>query len=103
MLSPDPPVPITELEDSEVDVGRDVWLKCTSKGNPRPEYSWDYYRTSNVIENYEDEVSYLTISNATADNMGFYTCGVQNDIGNVSKTVYLAVKGRLNIIFSLFY
>lgn len=56
-----------------------------------------------MIEKYEDEVSYLIISNATVDNMDFYTCSVRNDIGNVSKTVKLTVKGRENIIFSLFY
>ncbi|XP_050930005.1 hemicentin-1 [Lates calcarifer] len=88
-----PPSPIVELEDSEVDVGSDVWLKCSSKGNPQPKYSWNYYQTTNVLEESEDGVSRLYIHNATAYNMGSYTCHALNERGNVSKTVRVTVKG----------
>lgn len=93
-LSLDPPSPIVELEDSEVDVGSDVWLKCSSKGNPQPKYSWNYYQTTNVLEESEDGVSRLYIHNATAYNMGSYTCHALNERGNVSKTVRVTVKGN---------
>lgn len=90
----DPPSPVSELEDSAVKVGSDVSLKCSSKGKPQPEYSWEYHHSSNVAEEHEDGVTYLSITNATAQNMGLYTCRVRNRIGNVSKTVKLSVEGR---------
>ncbi|XP_034075869.1 hemicentin-1-like [Gymnodraco acuticeps] len=88
-----PPSQIVELEDSEVDVGSDVWLKCSSTGNPRPNYLWDYYQTANVVEENEDGVSRLHIHNATVYNKGSYTCHAWNDRGNVSKTATVTVKG----------
>ncbi|XP_010775772.1 hemicentin-1-like isoform X2 [Notothenia coriiceps] len=88
-----PPSQIVELEDSEVDVGSDVWLKCSSTGNPRPNYLWDYYQTANVVEENEDGVSRLHIHNATVYNKGSYTCHARNDRGNVSKTATVTVKG----------
>lgn len=97
LSSSDPPSHISELEDSVVKVGSDVWLKCSSKGNPQPEYFWEYYKSSNVAEEHEDGVTHLSITNATAENMGLYTCRAQNDIGNVSKTVKLRVEGRKSI------
>uniref|UniRef100_A0A8C3AI26 Ig-like domain-containing protein n=1 Tax=Cyclopterus lumpus TaxID=8103 RepID=A0A8C3AI26_CYCLU len=87
------PSQIVELEDSEVDVGSTVSLKCSSAGNPQPQYSWDYYQTTNVMVENEDGVSHLHIHNATAYNMGSYTCHASNDIGNVSKTAGVTVKG----------
>lgn len=95
LLPPDPPSQIAELEDSEVDVGSKTRLKCSSVGNPRPKYIWNYYRTDNVMEENEDGVSRLIIHNASAHNMGSYTCHAWNDIGNVSKTVRVTVKGRV--------
>lgn len=94
----DPPSPIIELEDSEVDIGSVTWLKCSYTGNPRPKYSWNYFQTDNVMEENEDGVSRLIIHNATAANMGFYTCHAWNDIGNVSKTAKVTVKGRVSIM-----
>lgn len=97
LSSSDPPSQISELEDSVVKVGSDVWLKCSSKGNPQLEYLWEYYNSSNVAEKHEDGVTYLSITNATAENMGVYTCRAKNEIGNVSKTVKLSVEGRTSI------
>ncbi|XP_076608323.1 hemicentin-1 [Chaetodon auriga] len=88
-----PPSQIVELEDSEVDLGSTVWLKCSSMGNPRPKYFWNYYQTANVMEENDDGVSRLLIHNATAYNMGSYTCHAWNDRGNVSKTARVTVKG----------
>lgn len=96
----DPPSPIVELEDSEVEIGSATWLKCTSTGNPRPKYSWNYYQTDNVMEENDDGVSRLLIHNATAANIGFYTCHAWNDRGNVSKTAKVTVKGRVSIATS---
>ena len=95
LLPLDPPSEITELEDSEVDFGSKTRLKCSSVANPRPKYIWNYYRTDNVMEEDEDGESHLIIQNASAHNMGSYTCQAWNDIGNVSKTVRVTVKGKV--------
>lgn len=95
-FSVDPPSHILELEDSEVEVGEVLGLKCSSVGNPRPNYSWIYYRTHNVNERTEDGISRLVINNATGFNIGSYTCHAWNERGNVSKTVRVTVKGRSN-------
>ncbi|KAL6102636.1 uncharacterized protein ACO6RY_02203 [Pungitius sinensis] len=87
------PSQIAELEDSEVDVGSDVWLNCSSAGNPPPRYLWDYYRTPNVMVENEDGVSRLHIRNATVYNTGSYVCQASNEGGNVSKTAKVTVKG----------
>ncbi|TKS92109.1 Hemicentin-2 [Collichthys lucidus] len=92
-----PPSQIVELEDSEVSVGSTISLKCFSRGNPRPIYSWNYYRTHKVTVENEDGVSLLIIHNATGYNAGFYTCRASNTIGNVSKTVRVTVK----VVFTL--
>ena len=99
MLSLDPPSQIVELEDSEVEVGSAVWLKCSSTGNPRPTYSWSYYQAGNVINENDDGVSRLLINSTTAYNMGLYTCQASNEKGNVSKTVRVTVKGKINVMY----
>lgn len=92
-LFSDPPSQVAELEDLEVEVGSSGWLKCSSTGNPRPQYVWNYYQTDNVMEENDDGVSRLMINNATALNTGSYTCRAWNDRGNASKTVRVHVKG----------
>ncbi|KAF0032855.1 hypothetical protein F2P81_015145 [Scophthalmus maximus] len=87
------PSPIVELEDSEVEVGSSVLLKCSSGGKPRPTYFWEYYQTANVAEENEDGVTRLLIHNATADNMGSYRCHASNHVGGVHKTARVTVKG----------
>ncbi|KAK2833282.1 hypothetical protein Q5P01_017171 [Channa striata] len=88
-----PPSQITELEDSEVQAGFDFQLKCSTTGNPQPKYFWNYDRAANVMEENKDGVSLLLIRNATAYNMGSYTCHAWNERGNVSKAVRVTVKG----------
>ncbi|XP_056869919.1 hemicentin-1-like [Takifugu flavidus] len=88
-----PPSQVAELEDMEVEVGSSGWLKCSSTGNPRPQYMWNYYQADNVMEENDDGVSRLMIDNATALNTGSYTCRAWNDRGNDSKTVRVHVKG----------
>ncbi|KAM8824676.1 vascular cell adhesion protein 1-like isoform 3-T3 [Synchiropus picturatus] len=89
-----PPSQILELEDSEVEVGSSVRLKCASKAIPRPGYSWTYYQAENVMVVYEDGVSLLLVENATDFNAGVYTCHTGNIGGSVSKSVKLTVKAK---------
>ncbi|XP_068605961.1 vascular cell adhesion protein 1 [Brachionichthys hirsutus] len=90
-----PPSQIEALEDSEVDAGSAVSLRCSSAGNPRPKYSWEYYQTDNVEEENEDEGSCLIIRNATALNIGAYTCHAWNERGSVSGTARVTVNDRM--------
>lgn len=101
LLSSDPPTDIVELENAEVRLGGTLDLKCSSMGGPRPDYSWIYYQMANVMEKTEDGVSHLIIKNATGLNMGSYTCHAGNQEGNVSKTVRVTVKGKIDVTYDL--
>lgn len=81
-----------------MNVGGDVSLKCSAKGNPPPSYTWEFYGSSNVAENHEDGVTYLSITNATARNMGRYTCRAANPLGVVVKGVKITVDGRTTCV-----
>lgn len=94
LLSLDQPSEIFELQDLEVHIGSTVELKCSSSGNPRPTYTWNYYQTDNVMEENEDGVSRLEIHGATAYNMGTYTCHAWNNKGRISRTIKVTVIGR---------
>ncbi|KAJ7992520.1 hypothetical protein DPEC_G00279530 [Dallia pectoralis] len=84
------PSNIQELEDTVIDVGSSTRLKCSSNGNPPPEFSWVFFRSPNVRVENKDAV---IIENATGANIGNYTCVVKNYIGNVSKTARISVRG----------
>lgn len=88
-----PPSQIFEHEDSEFTIGSSVSLKCSATGNPRPEYYWTYFNTTNISEESDDGVSRLVIHNATTYNIGSYTCLASNKHGNVSKTARLSMEG----------
>ncbi|XP_061605913.1 uncharacterized protein icam3 [Phyllopteryx taeniolatus] len=86
-----PPSQIEELEDVEVELGSEVCLKCSTRGNPRPEYSWSAPTWLNVAQVDEDGVSRLQIPNVTSHHTGVYTCHGSNKRGTVSKQVTVSV------------
>ncbi|XP_061556931.1 basement membrane-specific heparan sulfate proteoglycan core protein-like [Phycodurus eques] len=86
-----PPSQIEELEDVEVELGSEVCLKCSTRGNPRPEYSWSAPTLLNVAQVDEDGVSRLQIPNVTSHHTGVYTCHASNERGTVSKQVTVSV------------
>ncbi|XP_077352432.1 vascular cell adhesion protein 1-like isoform X2 [Festucalex cinctus] len=87
-----PPSEIEELEDVEVELGSEVYLKCSTRGNPRPEYSWSAPTFLNVDQVNEDGVSRLLIPNVASHNTGVYTCHASNERGTVWKQVTVSVK-----------
>lgn len=95
LTSLDPPSPIAELEDTEVDVvGSDVVLKCAVHGDPRPQYKWSYPWVSNVWVKTEDGVSLLHINGTTEANIGTYACFAFNKLGEARRSVRVTVKGK---------
>ncbi|XP_077591222.1 hemicentin-2 [Stigmatopora nigra] len=86
-----PPSNIEELENIKVQLGSEVFLKCSTRGNPRPEYSWEVPTWTNVEYVNEDGVSRLQIQDVTLKHMGVYTCLARNDKGSVSKEVTMSL------------
>ncbi|PWA17618.1 hypothetical protein CCH79_00008177 [Gambusia affinis] len=82
-----------EVQPPEILTRSDAGQPAITYSNPRPNYSWSYYRTLNVNERTEDGISRLIINNATRFNIGSYTCHAWNERGKVSKTVRVTVKG----------
>ncbi|KAG7460303.1 hypothetical protein MATL_G00220130 [Megalops atlanticus] len=89
-----PPAEIEQLEDREVDAGSSVQLRCSSWGNPQPNYSWQFQKAPNVEEVAIDGVSLLNISHASVKNQGVYNCSVQNRIGQISRSIRLTVREK---------
>ncbi|XP_061703190.1 uncharacterized protein LOC133515010 isoform X2 [Syngnathoides biaculeatus] len=86
------PSQIEELEDVEVELGSEVCLKCASRGNPRPDYTWSAPTWLNVARVDDDGVSRLQIPNVTSLQTGVYSCSASNGRGTVSKIVTVSVK-----------
>ncbi|CAL8273606.1 unnamed protein product [Lota lota] len=88
-----PPKNITQLEDTELEVGSSSTLKCFSEANPPPIFHWDYYKTGNVEVTYVAGGSLLHIKKATDVNIGNYTCIVAYALKNISHVARVTVKG----------
>ncbi|XP_054616042.1 hemicentin-1-like [Dunckerocampus dactyliophorus] len=86
------PSPIEELVDVVAELGSDAWLKCSTRGNPRPEYTWTYASAPNICEIIEDGVSLLLIRNVTLHNKGSYVCHARNEAGDTSGIATVFVK-----------
>lgn len=71
--------------------GEDVSLNCTADGNPEPEVKWHFKSQTKATGRRQTT---LTISKASADDDGHYTCTATNDLGNVIRTVSLIVKSK---------
>ncbi|XP_046894898.1 hemicentin-1-like isoform X2 [Hypomesus transpacificus] len=98
-----PPSEILELEDTEGNIGFILGLKCSSKGNPPPLYTWihNFSTANNIKEEHVDGVSLLKISDATMENIGNYTCHAENSQGSVTKTVGITLKEPPSVSISL--
>ncbi|XP_061905820.1 hemicentin-2-like [Entelurus aequoreus] len=86
------PSAIEELLDVVAELDSDVWLKCSARGNPRPDYTWTNDHRDNIQAIIEDGVSRLLIPNVTVTNEGTYTCHARNLAGNTSRSARVSVK-----------
>ncbi|KAL7826835.1 hypothetical protein AOLI_G00320440 [Acnodon oligacanthus] len=83
--------PEIESGDESVEVyeGRNVTLPCTAEGNPEPNIIWSFNNQSKTTGGRQTT---LTISGATFDDGGEYTCTALNTIGSRTRRVLLVVK-----------
>ncbi|XP_057717561.1 hemicentin-2-like isoform X2 [Corythoichthys intestinalis] len=88
-----PPSEIEELVDIKAERGSEVFLKCSARGNPRPEYSWEIPTWINVTQVNEDGVSRLLISDAALHHTGIYTCSARNDRGTAFQQISITLIG----------
>ncbi len=97
---------LTVTPDSPVFTGETVTLKCVIE----PDHSdWRYvwYKESVMLQRsdrYTVNRDTLTIRGATESDQGWYSCGGRRDGSpylSQSSSVYLSVKGELNIIVLL--
>ncbi|KAI5607012.1 intercellular adhesion molecule 5 precursor [Silurus asotus] len=88
-----PPTDIVELKSAQVSHGEDVYLKCSSKGNPPISYIWTYHQTSNVQVVHQDGMSLLHIKHVNEENIGRYKCTAYNYLREKSHTVRVDIKG----------
>ncbi|KAB5530702.1 hypothetical protein PHYPO_G00132430 [Pangasianodon hypophthalmus] len=83
--------------DSSTEVvkeGGAVSLSCTAEGNPEPEVTWSFQSKTRVTGRRQTT---LTISEASLDDDGVYTCTATNDLGSDTRTVSLRVEGDCHI------
>lgn len=77
----------------EVSLGENVSLECYAEGNPAPEIHWVYKSAVNVKETTVGRQKNIAITTATSTNFGVYICVATNDIGNVTRSVRIMMKG----------
>lgn len=83
-------------------VGSSVEFRCDAGGNPKPSYTWFSGKSIAdwIVENVRRP--FLKIDNLRREYTDHYICKVSNEIGEISFTFALVVKGMLgNIILIL--
>ncbi|XP_070569681.1 titin homolog isoform X2 [Ptychodera flava] len=94
-----------KLVDTPVVEGDTAMLSVVAEGNPEPEVTWFYSEEEGgpqdaltednkriEFENLADGTCILTIKNAVPDDIGFYTCKLQNTYGSCECTAELGVE-----------
>uniref|UniRef100_W5MHI8 Ig-like domain-containing protein n=1 Tax=Lepisosteus oculatus TaxID=7918 RepID=W5MHI8_LEPOC len=71
--------------------GSTIVFTCAAEGNPPPWYRWEYYDAGNVKELTTSTASNITITGATAFNIGEYSCTATNKLGMDTKILKVRV------------
>nr|XP_015195397.1 PREDICTED: roundabout homolog 1-like [Lepisosteus oculatus] len=75
--------------------GSTIVFTCAAEGNPPPWYRWEYYDAGNVKELTTSTASNITITGATAFNIGEYSCTATNKLGMDTKILKVRVIGAV--------
>ncbi|KAM3593029.1 uncharacterized protein V6R79_004741 [Siganus canaliculatus] len=92
----EPPVLLSNLTDSTVNVSSSVILSCPSRGVPPPTITWykdehTLTQGSGIVISPEDGT--LHIDRVTGEDQGLYTCQATNDRGSAESSAYIWVSG----------
>ena len=80
-----------------VSIGQEVILRCSAKGHPKPEITWDYKSTANDSYILTD-ASDLKISKVKESDNGTFTCIATNSQGSVTYDGFLTVVSTTTIV-----
>ncbi|XP_072299949.1 neural cell adhesion molecule 2 [Eucyclogobius newberryi] len=90
---------LSEDITEEFHMGENLTLNCSADGNPPPQHHWNHPPAANVNMTTRGRQIYIT--EATSINAGAYVCSATNEIGSVSRTVTLIMKGTTHSDFPL--
>ncbi|XP_051797416.1 hemicentin-2 isoform X13 [Acanthochromis polyacanthus] len=77
----------------EMNLGENVILECIAEGNPAPFIHWNLSSAANLKETTVGRQKIITITRATSTNAGVYICVATNEVGTVTRSVTLVMKG----------
>ncbi|XP_051797406.1 hemicentin-1 isoform X3 [Acanthochromis polyacanthus] len=77
----------------EMSLGENVTLECSAEGNPAPFIHWNLSSAANLKETTVGRQKIITITRATSTNAGVYICVATNEVGTVTRSVTLVMKG----------
>ena len=77
----------------EVAPGANVTFECRAEGNPAPAIHWNVSPAVNVKVTTWGRQERITVTGATSTNAGVYICVATNEIGSVTRSVTLVMKG----------
>ncbi|MEQ2177556.1 hypothetical protein GOODEAATRI_004803 [Goodea atripinnis] len=97
-----------EFTESDTTVGftadNNVSLVCNADGNPEPEIKWTHYQPAdNVRETTVGRQKIITITRATSTNAGHYICVATNKVGNVTRSVILVKRDKIDHFFTYWW
>jgi hypothetical protein len=83
----------------KMSAGEQLKLRCHARGIPRPRIKWrkNNVKLSRVDRQHRRRISKWTLSltSVTQADSGIYKCFVWNQHGNISKTFFVQVKGKM--------
>ncbi|KAJ1172491.1 hypothetical protein NDU88_004338 [Pleurodeles waltl] len=79
--------------------GQNLTLECLADGLPAPEYIWTTPKGADVI--YSSDNRILTITSATSDHSGSYTCEARNQHGSDTQQKEIQVADTLPLILGV--
>lgn len=82
-------------DNEEVILGKNMTLGCSAEGYPPPEIHWKYISAVNLKETTVGRQKIIMITKATSTNAGVYICVATNEVGRLTRSVTVVVKGMI--------